>query len=592
MSKFGRGVITVLYHNKGDNREMDIAKRILKNLIYIAYYLIVAFLLYFIVCGRTLTDWYDETFGTSFREIIYTYDLGLTGADASFLNEAIKLCKPELIHATIVVVFMIFVDQLLMRRVGRRRILIGEESIGKHVTEGKHAAEGTRKIAENQSSEKQQTPKHAAKEPPKRLFRKSTKHYQVKRTSLGYAFNIGYHVILFVILILLARPVYTYADQALKVSEFLRSRYEYTKIYDKEYVNPADVKITNTCKTKRNVIIIYMESMETTYASKTLGGFQSQNLIPNIYQLQKDNIAFGDHSGVKGTLNPYGTTWTTASLLASSSGIPFAFNIGKNRNLGSGNSESEKFANGVTTLGDILSEQGYNQEFICGSDSTFGRKKQLFKEHGNYKIFDYNSAIDAGYIDKDYKVWWGLEDRKMYAMAKDEILKLASEDEPFNCTLLTVDTHHNGGYKCLLCPSDKGSKTANVVSCADQQVQNFVDWCKRQDFYKNTTIVILGDHPRMDKKLVSDVDANDREAIDVFINSASPYKKAKQNRTATTMDLFPTILSSMGYSVEGDRLGLGTNLFSSEETLAEKMGYDALNLELNKNSKFYHKHFG
>ena len=184
-----------------------------------------------------------------------------------------------------------------------------------------------------------------------------------------------------------------------------------------------------------------------------------------------------------------------------------------------------------------------------------------------------------------------MEDFRTYEAAKDEILKLADKNKPFNCTMLTVDTHHVGGYKCMKCPTGNGSKTANVVACADRQVQEFVDWCKAQDFYENTTIVILGDHPRMDKKLVQGVDKKDREAIDVFINSASPYQKINQKKTAATMDLFPTILSSMGYSIEGHRLGLGTNLFSSKKTLSEEMGYDEFNLELGKNSRFYHKEF-
>ena len=78
----------------------------------------------------------------------------------------------------------------------------------------------------------------------------------------------------------------------------------------------------------------------------------------------------------------------------------------------------------------------------------------------------------------------------------------------------------------------------------------------------------------MDKKLVEDVDKVNREAIDVFINSVSPYRKIDRKRTAVTMDLFPTILSSMGYSIEGERLGLGTNLFSKKKTLSEEMGYE------------------
>lgn len=576
----------------GGNRIKKIIKRILRVLIYGVYYAVVGFLLYFTVCGTTLTDWYDQTFGTSFREIIYTYDLGLTGADASFLNEAWELCQGEMIKATVILVVCILIDLLLMRRVGRKKILLNEPEETMGFSEATVLAENSNESPKEAEALGRRR-KRAERQGMERHLRRTEKpKYRRKRTAWGYVFNLSYHIVFLAILIFLAKPVYLYADEALQVTPFLKSRYVYTRIYDKEYVDPTEVKIQSVRKKKRNVIIVYMESMETTYASQSLGGFQKTNLIPNIYQLQQENIAFGDRDGVKGTLNPYGTTWTTAALLASSSGIPFAFNIGKNFNSSADSSgNADTFAQGVTTLGDILSKQGYNQEFICGSDATFGRKKSLFQEHGNYKIFDYYSAIDAGYIDKDYKVWWGLEDRKMYAMAKDEIMKLASKDEPFNCTLLTVDTHHKGGYRCPLCPSGNGSKTANVVACADQQIQNFVDWCKQQDFYKNTTIIILGDHPRMDKKLVKGVDKEDREAINVFINSASPYKNAKKNRTATTMDLFPTILSSMGYSIQGDRLGLGTNLFSSEKTLAEKMGYDKLNGELNKNSFFYHKHF-
>lgn len=539
-----------------------VIKKILSAILYVLYYSIITALLYFVVAGRALTDWYDETFGTRFREIVYTFNLGLTGADTSFMNEAVKECQLDLIKATVIVVLLILVDVILFRKAGVKRVTITPENRGRHDLR----SSGTRHQGETVGVQ-----------------------HIWKRSPLGFVLKETYHISILLICILLAKPVYAYADQVLEVSDFVKSKLTYTKIYDTEYVKPNKVKISNTKAKKRNVIIVYMESMETTYASKELGGFQNKNLMSNLYRLQQENIAFGDKNGMKGTHNPVGTTWTTASLLTSSSGVPFAFNIGMNKN--EGRKDSDEFAKGVTTIGDILAKKGYNQEFICGSDSTFGRKKKLFEEHGNYKIFDYYSAIDGGYIDKDYKVWWGMEDQKMYGAAKDEILKLANKGKPFNCTLLTVDTHHVGGYRCSVCPSGNGSKTANVVACADQQVADFVNWCKQQSFYDNTTIVILGDHPRMDKKLVKGVDKVDREAIDVFINSASPYRNVNKNRIATTVDLFPTILSSMGYSIQGDRLGLGTNLFSSNKTLAEEMGYNEFNNELGRNSRFYHRHF-
>ena len=53
------------------------------------------------------------------------------------------------------------------------------------------------------------------------------------------------------------------------------------------------------------------------------------------------------------------------------------------------------------------------------------------------------------------------------------------------------------------------------------------------------------------------------------------------------MDMFPTTLAAMGFKIKGDRLGLGTNAFSKEKTLAEKMGYDDFNAELEKYSQYY-----
>lgn len=60
-----------------------------------------------------------------------------------------------------------------------------------------------------------------------------------------------------------------------------------------------------------------------------------------------------------------------------------------------------------------------------------------------------------------------------------------------------------------------------------------------------------------------------------------------KNSTFTSLDMFPTILSALGYEWGGARLGLGTDMFSGEPTLAEQLGYETLDSELAKNSKFY-----
>ena len=45
----------------------------------------------------------------------------------------------------------------------------------------------------------------------------------------------------------------------------------------------------------------------------------------------------------------------------------------------------------------------------------------------------------------------------------------------------------------------------------------------------------------------------------------------------------------MGCEIEGNRLGVGTNLFSGEKTIVEEHGLEFINKEFEKKSEFYNK---
>lgn len=87
-----------------------------------------------------------------------------------------------------------------------------------------------------------------------------------------------------------------------------------------------------------------------------------------------------------------------------------------------------------------------------------------------YGIFDYNSALENHSIPEGYKVWWGFEDEKLFSFAKDKALELSKEEEPFNLTLLTADTHFTDGYVCELCNNEFPDQYSNVLSCASRQI--------------------------------------------------------------------------------------------------------------------------
>ena len=82
----------------------------------------------------------------------------------------------------------------------------------------------------------------------------------------------------------------------------------------------------------------------------------------------------------------------------------------------------------------------------------------------------------------------------------------------------------------------------------------------------------------------------ERHVYNCFINAATtPFRT--QNRQFCAMDMFPTTLAAMGCIIEGERLGLGTNLFSGRPTLMEEMGYAKLCTELSKKSEYYSENF-
>lgn len=369
------------------------------------------------------------------------------------------------------------------------------------------------------------------------------------------------------------------ADNNLKVLDYLLSRAGKSSLYEAYFVKPEEVAITAGEKTK-NLIYLYVESLETTYASKEDGGNQDINYMPYLTELARTHTSFSDKEGLGGFRCASDTGITMAALFATNTGAAYGAELIQA-------AEKGPMAPGVTALGDILKQYGYRQEFLCGSDATFGNRRKFFEEHGGYEIFDLFTAREKKYIPEDYFVWWGFEDQYLFEIAKDEILRLSKEEEPFNFTFLTVDTHHMDGYICGLCEEEYQQITANVVSCTDRQIQDFVQWFEKQDFYEDTVLVITGDHPRMDTSLVEGVEYRNRTIYNCFVNSAASLENEITNREFTTMDIFPTVLSSLGFQIEGERLGLGTNLFSGEETLAEMLGFDELSEKLSFKSDFY-----
>lgn len=353
-----------------------------------------------------------------------------------------------------------------------------------------------------------------------------------------------------------------------------------TDLYDKYYVsyNKDNVKF----KTKRNLIYIYVESLENSNFTTKNGGLQSVSYMPNLEKMALENVSFSHTDTLGGFKNVNGTNWTIAGMVAQSAGVPIYIRTkGKN----------DIFLEGAISLGDILYDNGYDNYLMIGSDAKFGERSDYYKSHGNYMIMDYNYAIDNEIIESSYFNWWGYEDNILFSYAIKKLPEISKNNKPFNLTILTADTHFYDGYVDNSCEHLFDSHYADSFHCEDMMLYQFISWVEKQDFYKNTTIVITGDHLTMQdsfyrKKLKANYT---RTVFNMFINPVNKPINVK-NRDFTAFDIFPTTLDSIGATIDGDRLALGTNLFSDKKTISEEMGFKKFSREINKRSDYYNKY--
>lgn len=415
--------------------------------------------------------------------------------------------------------------------------------------------------------------------------------YHNKEKAITVFNDLAHRIISIVLAALFLVSGIVYGVQQFRLVSLYNAYFAKSTVIDKNYVDPrtADIKFPEK---KRNLIHIYLESMENSYMSKDLGGFMDENLIPELTELAEEGYTFSHKdSGFGGPQSATGTTWSVASMINMTTGLPMKAPTEPNSY-----GTKDNFLPGAYTLGDILHEQGYEQTLMFGADADFGGLTYYYQSHGDFKIMDYKFAKENGLIPPDYYVWWGYEDDKLFDFAKDEITRLYETGKPFNFTMETADTHRPDGYIGENTPTPYPNPYANAVAYSSSEVEKFVRWIQKQPFYEDTTIVIIGDHLSMETNFFDYYgfdDSYQRSQYNVILNPApgvaSRDKDILFNRIYANFDMFPTILTCLGAEYNGERLGIGTDLFSGEKTIFEEKGFDHVNKELEKKSKLYNE---
>ena len=328
--------------------------------------------------------------------------------------------------------------------------------------------------------------------------------------------------------------------------------------YERYYVEDIrDLKMDK----KRNIIVVFAESFEKKFSQIQVGD--------SVLKVKDDDaVCFSDFmegreqkitidalvAALSGAYHRYGNNYK--KYFASKKAIE-----------GLADSDYEMPLESLS-VGSILKQNGYVNMFIKGADITFMRTDDVLLKNGFLKenIYDQKS-FDwwDEFIEKKKTTWWGPSDNYVMDKFKEKILEL-DKDKPFFAVMFTCDLHAKMGdlYKNPFFDSDE-----EIIKSTINNINEFVDWFKKQEWYENTTLVVLADHRKMDRR--NKKEKEKEKLYNAFFNLPEDLKKDLNiNRKFNQIDMAPTLLEIAGVKLKERRYGLGVSLFSKYETIAEK----------------------
>lgn len=310
--------------------------------------------------------------------------------------------------------------------------------------------------------------------------------------------------------------------------------------FAQNYVDPKGVAL-RPGKT-RNLILIYAESLEQTYGDPALFG---RDLLAPLRRL-------GGHSYPSYRQAP-GATWTIAGMVATQCGVPLKVYAERDVDRARG---SKVFLPGATCMGDLLQAHGYHNVFLGGAPLSFAGKGAFLRDHGYTEAWGWEEWKQQGPVQIRDRNAWGLYDSKLFENARKRLAELHAAGQPFNLTILTLDTHNPHGLLSPDCREQGVNEFKGILSCSAERIAGFVEFARARGYLKDTVVVIVGDHLAVPNSLWDQLEkaGDSRRIFNLVLTESGP---TPNTRELLPFDMFPTLLELVGLDAAGDRLGLG-----------------------------------
>lgn len=325
-----------------------------------------------------------------------------------------------------------------------------------------------------------------------------------------------------------------------------------------------------------DILLVYLEGTDRRFSDQAAFG----HAYAPLQSLEDRAISFHKVGQIAGT------GWSLAGMVASQCGVPLVPRGLLSRNNFDG---VNSFLPELTCLTDVLAEHGYAMQYIVGVDEKFAggdifyRTHQLTRSFGPeqqavfYPPEEVESALIGSFLD----------DQMIFDTGRKLIAELVEQPAPFLQILATIGPHGKNGFLSRRCTEDgkavKSTDVPMVVTCTIEEAVRFIDDAKAAHAAAHRDrplrIVVLSDH--LNHQGPPDDVAPDLYLANTVMFLDGPGAGTRNDREGSMLDIYPTLLDWLGFSLPDGAAGLGRSLLApSPQTLVAEAGIETVDAML------------
>lgn len=321
-----------------------------------------------------------------------------------------------------------------------------------------------------------------------------------------------------------------------------------------------------------DLLMIYIEGTDRQFADAA----NWPGAYDPLHAIASNGVAFTNVQQITGT------GWSLAGVVATQCGVPI---LPRGLLYGTNFERLHQFMPGLTCLGDMLAEHGYDSRYIVGGPLEFGGLDILFRGHGYTEAIgrqELEARLPASEINAAL-IGWILDDQLLFDESTRLHKAMVSGEKPYALVIETIGPHGNKGLLSRHCaPDGRAGFSADfdrVLRCTIDDTAAFVAAARERHAQQRPDrpllVVLLSDH-LSHNALIPRPSADYAGFNTVIFSGAPDLAPAENTKPGSMIDVLPTVLQVMGLAKPPYRAGLGVSLLTEEPSLVGAYGVEAL----------------